>query len=328
VKLVSRLLKYTTHSLDASEKWAEGTAREIVNAGQAPQPIVLTVPPFSLLTIVPILRKKVPKCPVILDYRDPWQHSLDKRKSPSGFLKTEQVALELCQEAWVTTEEHKASMQEIYGVAPAKVFVIPNGFDMEDYQQVNVVRGATGSAIYLGQMMEQRVFHLLDVLKVLEDSDLTELKQCFRIAAYTDSTIPVQKFSADQLALFQKYVELKIPVPAHKVPEILKDYRYGLTIGVSGFNLTIPVKNFEYLALGKQILSFGPVTSFHEELGKSGHFISSFNPNEVLNLFQKFNLQVEQEFQLQPPSKYDIANISQEVSARISYWNREDNLLQ
>lgn len=312
IKLFSRLLAKTTHTIDPAQRWVNQVINHLATTDDNGA-VVVTVPPFSLMAAVPRLAEVAGDSGIILDYRDPYQHFQGYQAH-----RIEGQALALCREVWVTTKEHRNALTELYEISPERVRIIPNGYDDEDYRELPIKPGTGGKAVYLGQLMELRLFHLLDVLSYLDSGPFSNLQREFHLDIYTASSIPAHKFSPLQAALFKKYVTVCAPVPADKVPVTLIPYRFGVTVGVDGYNLSIPVKNFEYLALGKQVVSFGPITDFHREMANDGHLVADFSQEQILQLFAKMELLVATGFECKPPRQYDVANITKSIEDRLS----------
>lgn len=322
IKVGSRLLRYTTHRVDPAQRWATGVARRLPRLVGPGEPVILTVPPFSLLLTVPDLRRRLPDNPLVLDYRDPWQHFLSPERSPRerALEAAEGRALKLADEVWVTTPEHRRLLLKQYGLPPERVTVLPNGYDPADYAggETRATTPPRPEAVYLGQLMESRVFHLLDVLRMLADGPYLYLHQHFRIAIYTDSAIPRHKFSERQARDFDRFTDIRTPVAAHEIPAILRQFRYGLTIGVTGYDMTIPVKNFEYLALGRTVLSFGPVTDFHRQLRADGHLVADFREKDIRELFAELEARAGREAERVPPPQFSIPRITDGLAERLA----------
>jgi hypothetical protein len=101
--------------------------------------VILTLPPFSLLSMAAALRRKLPELRIILDFRDDWiaYHLAEIETSASAWKREQAARLEAeavrCADVVVTvTESWVEGMRRRYPREAASKFVYsPNGYDRE-----------------------------------------------------------------------------------------------------------------------------------------------------------------------------------------------------
>ena len=324
VKLGDRVLSRTTHGIDPAQRWALNVPEAIAWAKDDQSPIVLSVPPFSMLLCVPELRKRFVDRRIILDYRDPWSYFAPAEKlAPGGAYRAiESAALSAASEVWCITQEHKEMIMQQYDVPEGMIHIVPNGFDPADYESVEFPSMSNRRAVYAGHITDRRLASLVAFLEALERKGSRLLREEFRVDYFYVQQLPTANFTPEQRRLIDKYVVTHGGVPAADVPQIIADRTFGIAIDREDYTLTIPTKNYDYLGLNRQIISLGPVASFHRAIQSVGHFVSKVTPDSLDRLVEDLNTFIptvpthtQQATQL--VRKYSVPDITQRVCERL-----------
>lgn len=149
-------------------------AERLVHASGA-QVIMATGNPWTSLMVGKKLKDRT-DLPLVLDFRDPWTQSAD-RCWPSARRRVQEESLEAeaikaADAVIVVTEHLGALMAERYPAIIDKVYVIPNGFDHNDFNsskpQVPPVRRDTMMLLNMGSIYDlsqmNMLFHTLSKL--------------------------------------------------------------------------------------------------------------------------------------------------------------------
>lgn len=104
--------------------------------------VLVTVPPFSSVRLVTLLRRRFPELPIVLDFRDEWLtstlHLVSFSKTERARRVASNVESEGVRDATAVVCVTEAAVQELrsrYGDTLAgRIHCIPNGFDLDEKQ--------------------------------------------------------------------------------------------------------------------------------------------------------------------------------------------------
>jgi glycosyltransferase involved in cell wall biosynthesis len=248
-------------SPDAQVVWLPFAARsaEALIREHAITHILVSVPPFSLLKIVPRLRRRFPSLGIVADFRDEWLRyyirSIDPLADEGKLAQARQIereAVESCDLVTATTESTRNEIRGRYADLPDRRFVVvPNGFDPEEFRGFQARPHGTSSIVvtYLGtvyKVCSPKTY--LDALDLLPD----EIRGRFE-------TRFVGRVVEDQVRLFENRkssFRLMGFQPHHEAIRMLEESDCLLLIVDN--DVSLAGKAFEYLATRKPVLAIAP----------------------------------------------------------------------
>lgn len=241
--------------------------------------IVTTGPPHSLHLIGLHLKKELPQLKWIADFRDPWteisyyQHLKLSKRSDKKHHQLEEQVFKTADLTLATSFTDAENFQK----KGAHAFCITNGFDLKVNSQFSEIKKNTKFTLsYIGVLEQLRNPEILwNVLnEILQENpdfkDSFELKFVGRVDDKILNTL--------QDSVLQTCIK-NLGYLAHD--QALEEMQKSTLLLITNFPKEnskgiIPGKIFEYLATGRQILSFGPdnadVQKILEETGAGKHF--------------------------------------------------------
>lgn len=221
--------------------------------------VIITVPPFSSVKMVPQLRKHFPTLPILVDFRDEWiSTTLDlvsfnsNRRARTVAQETERDAVHNATAVVLVTEAARHELQLRYPAeSPEKFLYLPNGYDLapptrdssqaiqRDPQQkilltyIGTVYGSTAPGSFV------------EAVRGLPAEIRSRL--CIRFIGHIEA--PAYR---EQLLSLGDTVELKGFVPQAEALAAIRDTDYLLLITHDRIN--VAAKFYDYLGGGKPIL--------------------------------------------------------------------------
>ncbi|QCR22993.1 glycosyltransferase family 4 protein [Pontibacter sp. SGAir0037] len=267
---VDKVFKFVRGNLfipDARVGWnkhALKKAEELLQANKY-QAILTTSPPHSTQLIGLKLKKKY-HLPWVADLRDPWTniHYYDQLYHTALAKRIDkQYELQVLEQAdavIVTSEDTKRLfLNKPVAIDPNKIFVIPNGYDEDDFVFQSTAPADTFLITYTGTMTEN---YNIDVfLKVLAHlmSAHSEINYKLRFVGKVSDGVKQRIEKAGVLGITEF-----IPYVPHQeaIKYLMESTILLLAIAdVATVYANVPGKLFEYLASNKPIVCLGPVHS-------------------------------------------------------------------
>lgn len=229
--------------------------------------IYATAPMFTSLLIGFLLKKKTGK-PLVVDYRDPWTQNIFV-KYPTQLHriieeKMETLVLATADHIIVTAEPMKEKLVRKYPFAKGKIDTITNGFDSEDFKDLEEKEDRQKFVItYTGSLYGLRTGkHFLKGFKKLieENPQLQPNIQLIFSGLQSKQTLfLIEKFGLRKVVKLVGYLSHKETLRLMKNSDVLllimsSDEVHDARTGT----ITIPGKLFEYLGAKKPILAIVP----------------------------------------------------------------------
>ncbi|MEM9259611.1 MAG: glycosyltransferase, partial [Bacteroidota bacterium] len=293
--LTQRLSLWTRANLfvpDARALWVRPSVRFLKDyLKEHPVDAILSSGPPHSNTMIAAKVKAAIGLPWIADWRDPWTQADYFQGLPlsSWGLKRhqrmEQRALQLADRTLIVSEHWAEDLRKIGG---HEVYVLTNGFDPDDFANLVPQPTERFSFTHLGILGEDRIPHnFLRVAAELCQSD----------PAFAEK-FELQLIGQVSPAIREKGRAYGLQDHHFKILEQqARDQALSLAAG-SSFNLLmlnqqenaagrIPFKLFEYLALGRPILGFGPSESDVNTILRRVHYpgLFTYEDQERLKLF-------------------------------------------
>ncbi len=254
--------------------------------------IFVTAPPFSSFITGYFLTKKTGK-PLILDFRDAWLEfpfMPYRGKIKKKFVSYWEEKVTACASLIITVDENiRNTLIRKYPHISEKIFVIPNGYDPDDFTAIE--RPDIFTISYLGTIREERnpqqFLHVIDELVVQGKIPAQDIKVKF-----------IGHIEDNYLHQIRKYRFTHILGHLH-YKSAIKEFsssHVGLLI-TTGSRYFFPSRQNEYLASGLPIIVCGKSEGIHllEMAFKKGYpgWIYDFDDNKgirekVHKLYQNF----------------------------------------
>ncbi|WP_168797643.1 glycosyltransferase family 4 protein [Neolewinella litorea] len=297
VKAGSRLLQRTSHPMDTAQGWGKyfvGACRRLLEDGEPFDAVILTVPSFSALPPFGELAGDYPNVRFIVDYRDPWTYFLpDYGRSESAqreqYTALEREALAAVDQVWVTTEEHRREYSRRFPEADLKFRVLHNGYDPEDFPAATPERLIRNNMIAVcpGTLIRERLDTLVTLLRALLRVDDPVLNQQFRVHLYTNDRPDLDGYEGEVKQAYKRFVRLHAVVPPAVMARILTDSRFGLVLHEANYAQTVPIKVYDFLAAGSEVIYLGPPTEVSRQLEEKGHFCATDEVDAMVPLLHR-----------------------------------------
>ncbi|PQA90563.1 glycosyl transferase family 1 [Chryseobacterium shigense] len=256
--------------------------------------VVTSGPPHSLHMIGLGLKKKFPEMKWIADFRDPWteiSYYKHLKLTKSSDRKHRQLESSVFKTADITLATSYTDAEN-FRKAGANAICITNGFDESDASapRIETANGQDRKSFtlsYIGVLEQLRnpenLWNVLDEL-ITENKDFAE-QFTLKFAGRIDDKIlqSIENSNLKNCILNLGYIshDKAVEEMAHSDLLLITNFPNESSKGI------IPGKIFEYLATGKQIISFGPdeadVSRILAETASGKHF--SYKDSKVIKDF-------------------------------------------
>ncbi len=288
--------------------------------------IYSTAPPFTG-HLVAYLVKKITGLPWVADFRDPWARAPWKAELMNGTLRgraTEMLEgkfVRVADRVILNTDWAARDFAEFYGAALAPKFVvIPNGFDPEDFAEVQFSQKKNNQLVmtHTGSLYRKRdPGHFFDALgKLLATGQIKPEEIRLRFVG----GIAPELYQSFQYAEALQHVLQVIPPVSHREALAYQAGSDVLLILQPGTSVSVPGKIFEYIAMRKRILALTPAGATADVVRNHDLGIV-VDPNDIDGI-QRALLQLVEEFRrggIAPPAvdgafhKYDGARLTRQL---------------
>jgi len=269
--------------------------------------IFVTSPPHSV-SILGFLLKKYSGIPFILDIRDDWvgnryfASQLWHRQKLERYFESRVISA--ADAIIVVTQESKDFVERKYPSARERIYLIPNGFDPEDFRSCTETEANRQKCriVYSGSLTRRRNLHaFFEVLAELEQQQhiSDQLEILFVGTIHEDNMVVIQDLNLENIVKFVDHVSHKESI------QYLFDSDVCLLVSTSeeGSKTVIPSKIYEYIGAHKTILALADPDSSAARLireGNIGIVIASEDKEnikssllEILKRYQTGNLKLE-----------------------------------
>ena len=269
------------------------TARRLVKA-RSIDLVIVTVPPFSSLLLVPKLRKAFPDVQIVADFRDEWLESTINLVSFSHSARARRIARDIEANAVANSTAvvmvTEAACQTIRSRYPEetenKFQVIPNGYDA-GMQKVVPTHNAAARRddriifTYIGSLYRSTDPRpLVNAIQSLPSE--IRSRMVFRFVGHIED--PIFRNALLQLG---EAVELRGFVPQSEAVATLGEGDYALLI--SHDSLNVSAKFYDYIGAGIPIVALvrprGAVQQLLDEL-RAGWWADSSDTADIQRLFR------------------------------------------
>ncbi len=254
--------------------------------------VIITVPPFSSVKMVPRLRKLFPVLPILVDFRDEWISTTLDLVSFNSNTRARTVAQETEREAVhdatavvLVTEAARRELQSRYPNEPAEKFLyLPNGYDLASPARATaqpIARDPRQKILltYIGTVYGSTApGSFVEAVRGLSPA----IRERLRIRFIGHIETPAYR---EQLLSLGNTIELKGFVPQAEALAAIRDTDYLLLITHDRIN--VAAKFYDYLGGGKPILGAvhpeGDVRRLLEET-RAGRWASVNDPGAIRSM--------------------------------------------
>jgi len=271
-------------------------------ARKIPRPdlIYSSAPPFTSHLVGYLLKLRW-NIPLVTDFRDPWTDN-PFRIFSSGTVRRwdrflEKKVFKHSNLIIANTPQMADLFRQKNPRYSAKIRVITNGFDAEDFHDILPLRDESADNLLLihpGSLYGKRSpLNFLSALKdALEDG-------CARLRIlligscehFENKSLPEH---IHDLGL-DRYVKLRPPVGRKEILSLMKGAD-GLLLFSQGTHIQVPAKLFEYLALGKQIIAIGENNSAANDILRQvpdNYFWAENTVDDIVRALKNFYLNAD-----------------------------------
>jgi glycosyltransferase involved in cell wall biosynthesis len=301
--------------------WSKHTANEIksfINKNNIKN-VIITAPPFAMLSMGKILKKFDSNLNIIMDYRDPW--NLWKKQSEFAW-HLEKKALKYCDKITCTNENLAYDMATAFKIDRNKFCVVSNGFSEELWKNIEVANRCDNNQMvitYAGSIDFSKSSELgyrntKIILQSLEKCMKSGKRIKIRFVGVVD---PYSQECINLKKKFDENIEIIGVVSNEESVKYMLDSDVLLLIHTatdSSSNYLVSGKLYDYIKAQKPILSVGSPNGLHAQIiSREGLGIHVENENESVDqAFNEFyNMWVENELNL--PSSIDVEKYSRNI---------------
>lgn len=234
---------------------ALGAAKKII-IGSDVKCVLITVPPFSMLTLAESLRQSFPDLVIVLDFRDEWLVSYfdrlmfnNSKKALARAESIERLSIKAADLVVMVTNAARDAMRARYpAVDQSKFQVISNGYDQQRINKLSsIAKMSKVSFCYLGTIYEPASpTTLCEALHEIEPRLQSTIDMLF--VGYID-----RKHYRRELERLSPMVRLKGFVPQREGYSLLQVADFALLVWHDTIN--VPAKFYDYLGSQKPILA-------------------------------------------------------------------------
>ena len=273
---------WTPYAVKEGEKIIKNEKIDIIYASSPPATVALIARRLSERTGVPY----------ILDFRDPWleivYNQTMKRSKPTVAIDSLLERKALRDAAAVVTVS--AEIKELFEkkVSKQKYFVIPNGFDEEDFPKIEFPKNEKFTIAYTGVMSPDRVpYALLKALARFKEEGITNIKLNFAGKFADEFYAEIERLGIED------YFNITGFVPHDKSVEILLSSDALLLVinNLPNNKGVLTGKMFEYLGCRKPIYGIGPENGEAAKIlqeTKSGVMIDYYDEEKAYEKLKEF----------------------------------------
>ncbi len=293
VKLLDRLLSHTLYYLDKAQRWGGAwlpVARQLIEKENI-RHVIVTGAPFTVMGQAARLKQRLPGIRLLLDFRDPWSFRLPEETAFQRFRKkeaqrTEQQALLHADVALFTTRRMKEAYAEAYPDHRARLGVLRNGYDEDDFRELPAAGPASFRMVHAGALFGGRSEALKVLLEGISRSEHPLVRDELQLHFFGNDFHP-PGLTPDLQAIYDKKLVYHGPVPPRQLFEALRKFPFGLALNAPTHRNIILAKTFDYMGLGLRIFGISPEGSLSDILQQEGQYSVGFDPDAVCKALEQ-----------------------------------------
>lgn len=285
--------------------------------------VIVSCAPFKMAFFVIQLKKKFPNTQFIVDFRDPWVnnktsyglYNMHYSRIEHEKLMEKHVVLNY-DKIFVVAKEMASYFYETYKLSD-KIKVISNGFDKNDYSNLNnteITINDKIEIIFAGTFYGKAKYILNNLVNVLKNNNELSLKISFNF--YGD----MPNDCLELIKLIPSCCKYHGVIALENTFEKITKHNYAALFLTDDLTYSISTKFFEYLMLKKPILVFS-------KPGNTANFIVNENLGFAISVDNMENdllhfIKNAKEFKLNNSidhllNKYNVENITQEIEQEL-----------
>lgn len=313
------ILRKTTHWLDNAQGWEKDLIQYSTNLIREKniRNLIVTGPPFSVFYFAGFIKLENPGVNLILDYRDSWN---DERYYQLGIgdvtLKRKKISAEMeyfalarANKVLFTTKDLRERYANLFPHFSTKCFTLHNGFDVNDFCDVEDVKTNKLTLIYTGTLLSGRHIAIDYIVKAISELEDPFFEDNFRIDIY--GKVPVNYKNPNS-----KLINLKGIIHPSEVPVTIQRYSAALTINAEFHTFAFGTKVFDYMGAKKRIMLISNGGELSELLEEKNQYVATYEiasiKNALLKLKQDF---LKEKVVLHDYSDFDLFNLTTKLES-------------
>ena len=299
----SKVLRFLRGNLlipDARKSWVNSAFKEACKLIEQEKidTIIISTPPHSSQIVGLKLKKKYPNLKWIADLRDPWtdiyyyKDLLHTSLAKKIDLKYERDVVQQSNSILVVSKGIKEMFADKYTGIENKIYVIPNGFDEDDFKVESYPPTNEFLISHTGTIAES--YNPKIFFSALEKIVAANKEKCKIRVLFIGKNSPDFK-ALGKTYHVSNYIEYKDYVPHQEVITYLKNTTCLLLIIAETANQKglLSGKLFEYLAAKKPIIAIGPKAGDAEEILSLSEAGKMFSRDEETQLVSYIEAKIE-----------------------------------
>jgi len=281
--LIKRIIRWGIskifYSYESAQYWpiiALPKASKIINKYNI-DTVIGNGPPYTNNLIASKIKKKYPHINIIQDFRDRWGSKYQKNEAP---------CIENTNHIILNTEDDHDYYAKKYPKSRAKMRVMHNGYDPEDYTNIQTTTAKNDlKIIYGGDLGQGRMKAVELIAQTLLDHPLPK-NPVLHLDIYSnfDLTHLEKKFPS----VFNQFIFVHPRITLENFLEKIANASVCLSINSPDFPFAIGGKVFDYFGLKKRIWHVATGGEFLKSLKKSNyHITSDYTPSSTASALKR-----------------------------------------
>ena len=242
--------------------------------------LIISVPPWNIVSIKFLNKVKKLGCKLILDYRDPWNCWNNHRGYPRW---KEKRMVDLVDSVLVTNDNHASKIVEDFNLAKSKVHIVMNGFDEDTWDEVLVPAKSLSENLltisFIGsiQFSGKKSFRDPSIfMKALESFEYKDRVRFRIVGSYNQSVLDFYKEKIPHFEMIPQ-VSQKESFEWMLRSDVLVNFH---TTDDNSSEYLIAGKIFDYYRSGAKILSINGAKSIERKFVENNK-LGYYTPNTI-----------------------------------------------
>jgi glycosyltransferase involved in cell wall biosynthesis len=304
VKLADRILKHTTNYLDIGQQWRKTLipyATKLIIREDI-RNVFVTAAPFTPMVFMAQVKQKLStKINLVLDLRDPWDYYLNSGKKwfdnwrKKVAHENEAYAFQIADKVIFISDLFKQEYTEKHPTLSDKFEVVHNGFDKDDFKDVDTAPVSNFEMVYLGSLMTERVEALTLLAQAIHELKDDFIDQNLKVNLYSHNFVRPQFSDSALQATFDRHMILKPTVSVSEVPNVMAQHEYCLTINARAHANAFGVKTFDYMGINKKIFLIGPDGDLPKVLKAANQYVADYDIENIKTVLLRMKADAQSE---------------------------------
>jgi glycosyltransferase involved in cell wall biosynthesis len=249
--------------------------------------IIATGHPVSVNYISTYLKIDNPHLNLIQDFRDNW-NDLSNYHYPGGlsfFYQKEKsvykefISIYYSDSIINVSDDLTIMVKNRYKSIADKFVTINNGYDPDDFNEVDNANNKNFDIVYTGSLYNQRIEAVNLILDALIELNDKFINKNLKIILYTN--FDIYKLNSKYKYLLNRNIFINSFVSPQEVSRVISASTYCLSINSEFASYAFGTKVFDYMALNKKIIHISNGGSLYNLLEDKGQFVMTYNIEKI-----------------------------------------------